>query len=136
MQLQLDHSGGGVQWAQGARAPGELLGDGVCGEVGTDDRGALAQSRPVEPVASVAKRAEPLIAMGLADDGAGPDDFPTLAPCVASSTDFIQPAKGRGQLFCLGQGALAGGLTPPIDIENDPPDTPSTHPTPSFPLSP
>src|SRR6266699_349259 len=74
---------------------GALLRELVCSEVATDGPEDLAQFRPVEPVASVAKRAEPLIAVGLADDGAGTDDFPTLAPCVASSTDFIQPAKGR-----------------------------------------
>jgi len=72
--------------------------------------------------------------VGLADDGAGTHDFPTLAPCVASSTDFLQPAKGRGQLFCLGQGALAGGLTRAIDIEDYPLEAHSIHQTACLPL--
>ncbi len=92
----------------------------VRSEVATDGREGLAQFLPVESIASVANRAEPLVAVGLTDNSAGPDDFPTLAPCVASSTDFIQPAIGRWQLFCLGQGALAGGLTRAIDIEDHP----------------
>jgi hypothetical protein len=58
--------------------------------------------------------------VGLADDGAGPDDFPTLVPRVASSTDFLQPAKDRWQFFCLRQGALASGLTCAINIEDHP----------------
>src|SRR5438128_4892003 len=92
----------------------------VHSEITTDGREGLAQFLPIESVASVANRAEPLVAVGLVDDSAGPDDFPTLAPRVASSTDFIQPTKGRWQLFCLGQGALTGGLTRAIDIEDQP----------------
>jgi hypothetical protein len=41
-------------------------------EVTTDSREGLTQFLPVEPVASVAKRAEPLETVGLADDRMGP----------------------------------------------------------------
>jgi hypothetical protein len=58
--------------------------------------------------------------MGLRNDGAGTHDFPTFAPRVASSTDFIASAKSRGEFFCLGQGALAGHLTCAIDSEDLP----------------
>ena len=58
--------------------------------------------------------------MGLADDRARAHDFPALAPGVARGTDLIQPAKGRGQIFGLGQGALPGGFTRPIDVKDHP----------------
>jgi hypothetical protein len=108
---------------------GALLRELLRSEGATDGPEGLAQFRPVEPVASVAKGVEPLVAVGLADDGAGTDDFPTLAPHVASSTDFLQPAKGRWQLFSLRQGALAGGLTRAIDIEDHPLEALSIHQT-------
>jgi len=92
----------------------------VGSEVATDGRESLAQFLPVESVASVAHRAEPLVTVGLADNRAGPHDFPALAPRVASSTDLIQSARGRRQFFCLGQSALAGGFTCAIDIEDHP----------------
>ena len=58
--------------------------------------------------------------MGLRDDGARPDDLPTLAPRVARGTHLIQPTKGRRQVFCLWQGALPGGFTRPIDVKDYP----------------
>src|SRR5260370_1049062 len=92
----------------------------VRSEVATDGPEGLAQFLPVKSIAWVANRAEPLVAVGLTDNSARPDDFPTLTPCVASSTDFIQPTIGRWQFLCLGQGALAGGFTRAIDIEDHP----------------
>jgi hypothetical protein len=81
---------------------GSLMRKLVHSEVATDGPEGLTQFLPVEPIASVANRAEPLVAVGLTDNSAGPDNFPSLAPRVASSTDCIQSAKGRWQLFCLG----------------------------------
>jgi len=74
----------------------------VCSEIATDDPERATQFLPVLPVASVPEIAEPLRGMGLRNDGASTDDFPTFAPRVASSTDFIESAKSRGEFFCLG----------------------------------
>src|SRR5205085_2906170 len=60
-----------------------LLWQLVCREIATDGREALAQFRSVATVAAVAKRAEPLEAVGLADDGARPHHLASLAPGVA-----------------------------------------------------
>ena len=64
---------------------------------------ALTQFLPVAPVASVAKRAEPVETVGLTDDGARPHDLPALAPRVARGTHVIQPAKGRRQSSVWGK---------------------------------
>jgi hypothetical protein len=48
------------------------------------------------------------------------DDFPTLAPVVPSRTDLIQATLGSRQILRLRQGALASGLTRPIDVEDLP----------------
>src|SRR6266516_255303 len=81
---------------------------------------AWRSSTRVVPIASVAKRAEPLGTVGLTDDGAGTHDFPSLAPGVARGTDLIQPPKGRWQFFCLGKRALAGSRTSAIDSKDNP----------------
>ena len=60
-------------------------------------------------------------------------DLAALAPPVAGGTDIIQPAKGRGEFFYLGQGALAGRLTRAIDIKDHPCVSCSIHQTPDFP---
>jgi hypothetical protein len=75
----------------------------VRSEIAADGPDGLAQFLAVESIADGAPT-EPsrLSAVGLTDHSAGPDDFPTFAPRVASSTDSIQSAKGRWQLFCLG----------------------------------
>ena len=70
-------------------------------EIATDDPQHGCQFLAVLPVASVAETAEPLRAVGLLNDGAGADDFPTLAPGVASSTDLIQPTLGGRQILRL-----------------------------------
>jgi len=54
------------------------------------------------PVASIAKRAEPVKRVSLADDRARPHHLLALAPGVASRIDLIQSAKGRGQVVTLG----------------------------------
>ena len=73
-----------------------------------------------------------MVTVGLTDDGARPDDFPPLAPRVARSTDVIQPAKGRGQVFGLGQGALAGGFPRAIDVKDHPVVSRSIHQAPGL----
>ena len=58
--------------------------------------------------------------MGLTDDSTRPNHLPTLAAPVARSAHVIQPAKGWGQIFGLGQGALASCLTRAIQIKDYP----------------
>ena len=99
---------------------GPLCWELVRGEVARDHCEALAQFRSVAPVASIAKRTEPLERVRLTDDGAGAYYLPTLAPGVAGSTDVIQSARGRGQLFGLRQSALAGRLPRAVDVKDHP----------------
>ena len=87
-------------------------------QIPTNGCEALTQFLPVASVASVAKRAEPLETVGLADDGARPYHLASLAPGVASSTHVIQPTKGRRQLVGLRQRSLAGCLPRAIDASN------------------
>jgi hypothetical protein len=89
-------------------------------EIAMEDPQDECQFLAVLPVASVAETTEPLRGVGLQNDRAGPDNFPTLAPGVASSTDLIQPPLGRGQILPLRQGSLASGLACAIDIEDLP----------------
>ncbi len=126
----------------GEHGPGAILSveskQGAClwelvrREVTRDGREALTQLLPVATVAPVAKRAEPLETMGLTNDGAGAHHLSTLTPFVARSTDVIQPAKGRGECFCLGQGTLAGCLTGAIEIKDHPGVSCSIHQTPGL----
>src|SRR6266699_5424600 len=92
----------------------------VCREIARDRGEGLAQFRSVALVPLIAKRAEPLKAVSLADDRAGTHHLPALAPSVARSTDVIQPPKRRGQRFCLGQRRLSGCLVRAIDIKDHP----------------
>src|SRR4030095_5738959 len=71
-------------------------------EVAFDGSDPPAQSAPISSIASVAKGAEPLEAVGLTDHCARPHDLPTFAPPVTRGTDLIQPAKSRWQVFSLG----------------------------------
>jgi hypothetical protein len=103
-------------------------------EIARDRRECLAQFRSVASVASIAKTAEPVVAMSLRNHRARPDDLPALAPRVARGTDLIQPAKGRGQFFCLRQGALAGRLARPIDVKDHPAVSCSIQQTSALPL--
>jgi hypothetical protein len=72
-------------------------------EVSRDGRECLPQFLSVASVASVAKTAEPLEAVGLTDDRAGTHHLPALAPPIARSTDVIQPAKRRGSSSVWGK---------------------------------
>src|SRR6266849_5526646 len=78
-----------------------------------------AQFFPVEPIARVGERAEPLRGMRLRDDRAGADDLPALAPGVAGRAQLPQPTLGGRQLWSLWQGTLAGRLARAIDVEDD-----------------
>ena len=90
----------------------------MCSEIATDDSERTLQFFSVLPIALVPETAEPLRGVGLRNDGAGTHDFPTFVPGVASSTDLIQAAMGRGQVLRLRQGALAASLTRAIDASN------------------
>jgi hypothetical protein len=85
-----------VQPQQGTR-----LRQAVRSEIATDDPQRGCQFLAVLPVASVSETAEPLRGVGLRNDGAGADDFPTLAPGVPSSTDLIQATLGGRQILRL-----------------------------------
>ncbi len=49
----------------------------------------LSQFLSIPSISAIAKRAEPLVAVCLADDCARPDHFPALAAPVTRSTDVI-----------------------------------------------
>src|SRR5512135_220262 len=98
-------------------------------EVARDGGKRLSQFLSVAPVAFVAKTAEPLEAVGLADDRARPYHLPALAPSVARSTHLIQPAKGLRQVFRLRQRPLPSGFTRAINVENNPRVVRSIHQT-------
>ena len=65
--------------------------------------------------------------MSLTDDGARPHHLASLAPRVARGTDLIQPAKGRRQVFSLGQGTLSSRLACAIEIKDHPGVSRSIH---------
>jgi hypothetical protein len=108
------------------------LWDLVRREVARDRRECLAQFRSVASVASVAKTAEPLVAMGLRDNCARSDYLPALAPGVASSTHLVQATLWCRQGFCLWQRTLTGRLTRAIDIKDLPLTSRSIHQTPGL----
>ncbi len=70
-------------------------------EIATNGCKSLAQFLPVASVPAVAKTAEPVIAVRLADDGPCPHHLPALASPVARGADVIQPATGRGKFISL-----------------------------------
>jgi hypothetical protein len=94
-----------------------LLQELVGFEIARDDSEPLAQFLSIAPVA---KTAEPLETVSLTDDGSCPHDLPPLASGVTRGTDFIQSAKGWGQVVSLRQRALPGCSTCTIDIKDDP----------------
>ena len=96
-------------------------------EVASNGRKRLSQFHTVAPIASVAKRAEPLVRMSLTDDGTSAHDLPALAPCVARGADVIESAKGCGQRLGLGQGALASRFPRAIHIKDHPRVASSIH---------
>jgi hypothetical protein len=89
-------------------------------KVARNGRQALPQFLAIAPIASIAKGAEPLEAMGLTDHRPGPHYLSALAPPIARSTELIQPAMSRGEIFCLRQSALASRLTRAIKIKDHP----------------
>src|SRR5260221_841292 len=130
---QICHDGpGAVESIQPQQ--GTCLRQAVRSEIATDDHERVSQFLAVLPVASVPETAEPLIGMGLRNNGAGPDNFPTLAPGVASSTDLIQATLSRRQVLRLRQGALAGRPSGAIDVEDLPLDARSIQQLASLPL--
>jgi hypothetical protein len=70
-------------------------------EIAHDQSSALAQFHAILPVATSAKTAEPVGAVGLTDHSAGPYHLPTLACGVARGANLIQPARGRRKVFGL-----------------------------------
>src|SRR5947208_12630452 len=77
-----------------------------------------AQFLPVTSIAAIAEAAEPVVTMGLGDDGARTHDLSALAPPVARRTDLVQATLWCRQLLCLWQGPLPGGLPRPIDVKD------------------
>ena len=87
-------------------------------QIAPDSGQRPAQFLPVASIASVAETAEPVVTMGLGDDGARTDDFPALASGVARRTDLVQATLCWRQHLCLWQGPLPGGLPRPIDVKD------------------
>lgn len=90
----------------------------VCLQIAPDGGQRPTQFLPVASIAAVAETAEPVVTMGLGDDGARTDDLPALAPGVARSTDLVQATLCWRQRLCLWQGTLPGGLPRPIDVKD------------------
>src|SRR5260370_35052249 len=68
--------------------------------------------------------------MRLEDDGAGADDFSTLAPQVARRADLIETTMGSGQRRKTGQGTLPRSLSGSVHIDDQPlVPYPVDHPT-------
>src|SRR6266487_2929481 len=89
----------------------------------------------VVPIARVSKGAEPLGTVGLADDRAGPHDFPSLAPGgERRHRCHLTDRWAWWQLFCLGKSARARSRAGAIEIEDDPRGSLSVHQTPWWPL--
>src|SRR5947209_12361965 len=88
----------------------------LCLQITADGAEPAPQFLSVEPIASVAETAEPLVTMSLRDDGARPHDLPTLAPPVARSTNLSQATLWWRQVLCLWQGSLPSGLPRPIEV--------------------
>lgn len=61
-----------------------------------------------------------LSAVGLTDRRARANHLAALASSVARSAHVIQSTKGRRKFIGLGQGALPGGLSRPINVEDGP----------------
>jgi hypothetical protein len=81
-------------------------------------RHCTAQFLPIVAIAWISERAEPLVAMGLRNNGARAHDFPTLAPSVAGSAERAQASLGRRPVWSLGQSPLASRLSRAINVEN------------------
>src|SRR6266487_1426120 len=62
----------------------------------------------------------PLVRMGLQNGGARPDDLTALTSAIARGANSKQASLWRRAVRRLREGALAGRLTRPIDIEDEP----------------
>jgi hypothetical protein len=63
-------------------------------QIAPDSYQRSAQFLPVASIAAVAESAEPVVTMGLRDDGASTHDLSALAPRVARRTDLVQATLG------------------------------------------
>ncbi len=70
-------------------------------EIAPNGQEPLAQFLPVPPVATMAKRAEPLVAMGLSNRGARANHLPAFAARVSRSAPLIQPTIRRRKFIGL-----------------------------------
>ena len=95
---------------------------------------ASASSSRYSPLPLFPKLPSRLSGVGLRNDGAGPNNLPTPAPGVPSSTDLIQATLGRGQVLRLRHGALASRSSRAIDVEDLPLDARSIQQLASLPL--
>ena len=100
---------------------GTLFGVIVRLEICSNGRHCSTQFCPVFAIARISKSADPLMRMSLQYCGARSHDFSTFAPGVARGADGAQATLGRGSIWRLWQGSLAGGLTCAINVEDNPP---------------
>src|SRR6266566_3437101 len=87
-------------------------------QIAPDSAQRSAQFLSVASIAAVAETAEPVITMGLRDDGARTDDLSALASPVARSTHLSQATLWCRQFLCLWQGPLPSGLPRPINVKD------------------
>src|SRR5260370_19550732 len=76
-------------------------------QIPANGRKPLTQFVPIAPIPTIAKRAEPVGAMGLSYDCAGAHALAALAPGVAWSTDLLQSPKGAAPVGRLWYGTSA-----------------------------
>ncbi len=91
-----------MPYCPSSREPRAFLRKVVGSQIPANGGEPLAQFLPVAPVPPIAKRAEPVVTVRLADDSPRPDYLPTLSPPVTRSTDLVQSAEGWGQFIALG----------------------------------
>src|SRR5262249_1654894 len=86
-----------------------------------DDRSDRTQEfASILSIASVAKGAQPLIAVGLQHGGSGSHHFSPFASGVAGSTDQIHATVGGRQLRCLWQRPVSCDLFGSVYISDSP----------------
>jgi hypothetical protein len=113
------------------REPRTLLRKVVGSQIPTNDGEPLSQFLPISPIASVAKRAEPVERVSLTNGGARPHHLPPFASGVARCADArLSRRKGGGRSSLWGKAAYAGGFTGAIQIKDDPLTARSIHQTP------
>src|SRR5579885_1085670 len=94
--------------------------EAVRSKIGADGLDRTTHFLAIPPVPTVAETAEPLMAVGLQDSRAGTHHLTPFASGVARGTHLSQATLRLWKMISTGQGALAGRLTGPVDVEDPP----------------